>query len=142
MPMLAGKVSLFDIDDLELLVRRSLSEWMRRRNATLNEHDFEDLLQHCIVAAWEAASGWQPNRGWSASKIAWQRTQLRAVDWYRKRYHDTRSPKPELPLSLDGEFDRARDDESGERTRLEYALAASGRHSPEARTASDLGLRD
>ena len=140
MPMLAGKIAVHDIDDLESLVRESLNDWMRRRGAHLVEHEYEDLLQHCLVHAWEAASRWEPGRGWSASKLVWQRVQLRSVDWYRKRFYDARAGELELPLSLDREIEHARNDESGARTRLEQALAAGGRHSPDAGPTGDLGL--
>ena len=70
--MLAGKVSLFDIDDLELLVREFLNDWLRRRGAYLNGFEYEDLLQHCLMHAWEAASKREPGRGWSASGLSFR----------------------------------------------------------------------
>src|SRR5919108_3185482 len=82
--MLLGIVAVHDVSDLELLVREALRDWMRRRNAWLPDHHYEDLLSHCLMFAWEAAAGWEPGRGWSASKLAYSRTQMRAVDWYRK----------------------------------------------------------
>jgi hypothetical protein len=142
--MLPGIIAIHDIEDLELLVREALRAWMGRRGAWLVDHEFEDLLQHCLCASWEAAAGWETGRGWSASKLAFSRTQLRAVDWYRRRFGDSRAHGPRVqPLSLDAitaAYAAGGDDDDG-RTSLD-ALASRPEDGPEARATAGLGLRD
>jgi hypothetical protein len=53
---------------------------------------------------WPTAT-YDPTRGWSILKVDIRvRATQRVVDWYRspaEGFHDLRSPKPDLPLSLD-----------------------------------------
>jgi hypothetical protein len=99
--MLNGTLRLHDVDDVEAAANRVVEDWLRQKRAYLRDHDREDLIAYIVGIAWELSLTYDPNRGWSFSKLLYQRGSLRIVDWYRARFQDLRADKPALPLSLD-----------------------------------------
>jgi hypothetical protein len=53
--LLNGRLKVLDVDDLEALVRTALDAKLRRLNAYLRPHDYEDALAFCLAAAWQQA---------------------------------------------------------------------------------------
>jgi hypothetical protein len=101
MTMLNGTLSLHDVDDVEAAAQKIINDFSARSRAYFRDHDREDLLAFLISIAWRLSVRYDPNRGWSYSKLFYQVGSRRIADWYRARYADTRSAKPALPLSLD-----------------------------------------
>lgn len=101
MTMLNGTLQLHDLRDVEAAAHRIAEDYLKQRRAYLREHDRADLIAHLIGVAWELSLTHDTARGWSFSKRFYNVGMLRVTDWYRAHWHDLRSPKPALPLSLD-----------------------------------------
>lgn len=134
--MLQGHLALHDVTDVEKLAARALTDALRTMRATLNPTDHEDALAYLIATAWELSLRYDPNRGWSFSKLAYRTLRLRVVDWYRDRYWDTRHAKPELPISLDAPIPSA--DTGDPRAPGLGSLVASGLEDHRPASGSDL----
>lgn len=105
--MLQGHLALHDVTDVEKLAARALTDALRTMRATLNPTDHEDALAYLIATAWELSLRYDPNRGWSFSKLAYRTLRLRVPDWYRQRFTDTRdrrqdktTPPPPRPTTI------------------------------------------
>lgn len=102
--MLAARMALYDIDDVEAFCRAALDEHLatgkRRRDgsstmpAQLSAADYEDALAYLVSTVWEASEQFNPiddgrgtNRfsGYAITIIHW-----RIVDWKRTRWRSTR----------------------------------------------------
>ena len=115
--MLAGKLALHDVRDVEGLCARIA----QRSAPELSWHEREDLGAYLVATAWELSRRYEPGGANSFSTWATTTLQRRLVDWRRAK--DGRSvwrfgdgtvyerPRPEL-VSLD--------------PRLEQALAEGG----------------
>jgi Sigma-70 region 2 len=67
----------------------------------LREHDHEDAVAYLIQTCWQLSQRYDPERGWSFSKWAYNILRLRVVDWYRQRFYDQRFGPADQQLSLD-----------------------------------------
>jgi hypothetical protein len=101
MAMLNGTLQLHDVADAEAAIQNIIEDYLRQRRAYLREHDREELASYLLMVAWELSTTHDKSRGWSFSKRLYHVGSLRITDWYRGRFHDLRSPKPALALSLD-----------------------------------------
>jgi DNA-directed RNA polymerase specialized sigma24 family protein len=78
--VLAGKLTLHDVDDAEAFVGAIAS----RSGLHLNFHEFEDLVVYLVETAWELSLRYEPG-GISFSSWAGTTLRLRVIDWRRQR---------------------------------------------------------
>jgi RNA polymerase sigma factor (sigma-70 family) len=100
MALLPAKLALHDVRDVEALCAGIL----RRNGATWSEADREDALSYLIAEAWELSERYDTKHGISFSNYLTRRLPGRLVDWYRKRFGDSRyQNRAELvPLDTSG----------------------------------------
>jgi DNA-directed RNA polymerase specialized sigma24 family protein len=81
MALLSRPIRLFDIDDLEAYCSAIVS----KSQLALQPHDdHEDLLAHCLAAAWGISLRYDASRG-KFSTFAYSPVYFAAVNWIRKR---------------------------------------------------------
>lgn len=112
MKLLGSTLAVYDVRDLEALVRRALDNQLRGWGARLAQDEYEDALAYLITKAWELSLVYRPTPGLAFSTYCTRIVRKRVVDWYRQRFHDARygEPRP-VVVSLEWlaeEFDRPR----------------------------------
>jgi DNA-directed RNA polymerase specialized sigma24 family protein len=90
MTLLSEPLPLHDVDDVERFARSSANEALRRMGARLGPNDLDDMVAFLIGEAWELSGRYDPDRGASFAKYAYDLLPKRAISWYRKRFRDTR----------------------------------------------------
>jgi hypothetical protein len=88
--ILATKLSLHDIGDVEAYCAAVLDRSLRRQRGFLKPDDREDALSHLIATAWELSRRWEPARCPSFADYLSEILPRRLVDWQRRRYGDSR----------------------------------------------------
>lgn len=83
--MLHGKLSLFDIRDVEAYCLVVLEQ----RNFELGFHDREDLLAYLIEVTWEESLVFDASRYSAFSDYISRTLTFRAIDWSRRRFGRT-----------------------------------------------------
>lgn len=120
-------IELHDVRDTEALCWSIARERLRRWHAGLEPADWEDLVVYLVVVAWELSLTYDParsNGSRSFSTHATQTLKARVVDWYRKRFVDTRYTAPPKMVDL-GTVERDLEDySSGHRQVLGEAAAS------------------
>jgi hypothetical protein len=97
MATLQHKLVLHDVHDAEASIRQTLNEYLQRRGAWLNPHDYDSALQYLLDVVWRESLKYDPGRGLKFRTILNYRVRQRIVDWYRTEKHDDRAQfKPEL----------------------------------------------
>lgn len=86
MTLLAGRLALSDVHDVEALCRSILNRELPKLQAWMSEEDTEDALAHLlehVVRLWRAFDG---ERNTSFAGYAGSILPLRLPDWYRARF--------------------------------------------------------
>jgi hypothetical protein len=77
----------------EAISAAALHKYLRRHQASLREHDFEEALAYLVERLWyESHSYWKPSFGLSFPTWATRHLPGHIVDWYRQRFYDARYP--------------------------------------------------
>ena len=126
---LNGRLALKDVQDVEGLSRKILDVQLRRTHAHLSPLDFDDALAFVIATIYELSLRWSPDYGLTFSTYCWRIGQLRVVDWYRRRFGDSRfggdvAKSVAQPLSLDAPIRGTNDDDGAAASSLGAALGA------------------
>ena len=90
MPLLAARLELHGIRDVEAFAGQILDEFLRKTQGHLRPHDREDAVSYVVATVWELSNRWDRERGISFSTYSHRIAKLRIVDWYRKRFSDQR----------------------------------------------------
>ncbi len=142
MTMLAGKLELHGVADVEGLCARALDTYLRGTRTHLRPHDREDALAYLIGEAWRIGERWEP-RGVAFSTYLYRLLSARCVDWTRSHLGRTRWQFGDgssyvrdrtVPLSLDAR--------TPEGHSLGDDLAAKQGDSEEARSTRIAGFED
>lgn len=144
--MLQGKLSLYEVEDVESLCARVI----QHSGLELSFHDHELLLAFLVETAWEISLTYQPSTPPRFAIYLQGILRRRVVDWQRNRNGRTRwqfadrtyeRPRPQF-CSLDDRLDEAEpgvsvDDEVHSRADLSRILGTGS--SSTARTNDTLG---
>ena len=132
--MLAGRLELFDVEDVEAFCARLLDRYQMAHPTVIGESDREDALAHLVGVSWELSLDFRPGES-SFSKYLFSRLNLRLIDWIRLRFGRTKwswsdgsSYQRQRPtvVSLDTPADGAGDGDDAGGYRLADALAGGG----------------
>lgn len=105
--MLAGKLTLHDVQDVEAHCGKALHDALRDFRAHLGPDDREDAHAFFIGQAWELSCKYDPERGWSFSKWVFAHRRYWLVEWYRQRFPGSRIAG-ERPVVLSLDTDQSR----------------------------------
>src|SRR4051794_9571200 len=108
--LLSGAFQLRDARDVEAIARSAADDKLRRWGARLDPLAYDDLIAYLVVVAWQLSAQYVSDKDGSSGRgkrpsfadYLHYILRRRVVDWYRRTYGDSRYPRPERPLSLDG----------------------------------------
>lgn len=112
--LLNGRLSLFDVDDVEGLCRKVIDVQLRKTHAHLRPDDLDDAVSFLIGRCYELSLRYDDSRGLAFSTYSYRILRLRVVDWYRARFSDQRfggedKRNIDFPVSLDAAADGSAD---------------------------------
>ncbi len=93
--MLAGRLTIGQIDDLEALCRSITATWLRQHKAYLAEHEHDDLLAFVLAEAALFARDHDASANGTLAGLVAAKSHHLCVEWYRARFGRTGHRRPQ-----------------------------------------------